>query len=291
MWVFFFWGTVLGFRSRGVEVPLFYQTWHSLLALVVMTLILGGGCLLNQIVDVESDRANKKLFFLPLGLVSLRAAWAELCLVWGAAVVLSMPLTLHFKLAAAFALTLNVTYSAPPLRAKSHFPLDMIWNGLGFGMASAMAGWASVARLAPGIVPAGLAYTLAVAGVTASTTILDEQGDREEGLRTTAVVMGEQAASLLAVVLVAAAAACGAVLRDPLALFGSAASIPLLVLAHFTCARRHRIAANQLMVAAFAVVVSLYVPYMLLLLAAVYFGSRTYYRARFGLTYPGAGTP
>jgi hypothetical protein len=103
--------------------------------------------------------------------------------------------------------------------------------------------------------------------------------------------MGEQSASLLTVVLVAAAAVCGAVLRDPVALFGSLASMPLFLLAHFTCARTHRIAANQLMVAAFAIVVSFHVPYMLLLLALVYFGSRAYYRARFGLSYPGAGTP
>jgi 4-hydroxybenzoate polyprenyltransferase len=196
-----------------------------------------------------------------------------------------------FRLAAAFALLLNITYSAPALRAKARFPLDMVWNGLGFGMASAAAGWASVAPLEAGVVPAGLAYTLAVAGVTASTTILDEEGDREEGLHTTAVVMGEQAASLLTIVLVGAAAACGAVLRDPVAFFGSLASVPLFVVAHFTHARKHRIAANQLMVAAFAVVVSVNVPYMVLLLAVVYFGSRAYYRRRFGLSYPGAGTP
>ena len=46
-----------------------------------------------------------------------------------------------------------------------------------------------------------------------------------------------------------------------------------------------------LVVAAFAVVVSVNVPYMALLLAVVYFGSRAYYRRRFGLSYPGAGTP
>ncbi len=38
-------------------------------------------------------------------------------------------------------------------------------------------------------------------------------------------------------------------------------------------------------------IASIRAPYLLLLLALVYFGSRAYYRARFGLSYPGAGTP
>jgi hypothetical protein len=95
----------------------------------------------------------------------------------------------------------------------------------------------------------------------------------------------------LTIVLVGAAALCGAALRDPLAFFGSLASLPLFVVAHFTCARWHRVAANQIMVVAFALVVAFRVPYMLLLLALVYVGSRIYYRARFGMSYPGAGTP
>jgi hypothetical protein len=44
-------------------------------------------------------------------------------------------------------------------------------------------------------------------------------------------------------------------------------------------------------VGAVAVVASIRAPYLLPLLAVVYFGSRSYYRARFGFSYPGAGTP
>ncbi|MBN2565672.1 MAG: UbiA family prenyltransferase [Candidatus Eisenbacteria bacterium] len=291
MWVFFLSGAALASRAGGIRFSLLYPSGQVLLGLTVSTLVLGGGLLLNQIVDVESDRVNNKLFFLPRGLITIRAAWAELVLVWALAALLSTLLSPHFRFVAAAALVVNVTYSAPPVRAKSRFPLDLIWNALGFGFASVAAGWASVTPLTSAVVPLGLTYGLAVAGVTASAAIPDLEGDRRSGLATTAAVLGEHSTSLLATILVSAAALCGAVLRDPVSFFGSVASLPLFVRAHFTWARMHRIAANQLMVAVFAIVVSIRAPYMLALLAVVYFGSRAYYRARFGLSYPGTGTP
>jgi len=136
----------------------------------------------------------------------------------------------------------------------------------------------------------GLVYTVAVAGVTASTTIPDLEGDRAGGMRTTAAVLGARGASVLTLALVAAAAVGGALLRDPLGFFGPLLSLPLLVRAHLTGERAHRVAANQIMVAVFALVVSVRTPYLLVLLAVVYFGSRAYYRARFDFTYPEAGT-
>ncbi|MFH1689589.1 MAG: UbiA prenyltransferase family protein [Candidatus Eisenbacteria bacterium] len=291
MWVFFFAGAALAARASGVCLPLFFPPKDVLLGFGAMTAVLGGGCLLNQITDVETDRVNEKLFFLPRGLISTRAAWAELAVVWVLAAALALPLSAGFKLALAASLFLNVTYSAPPLRAKSRCPWDMAWNGLGFGFVSAAAGWAAVSPLTQALVPVGLTYTLAVAGVTASTTVLDVEGDRSEGLRTTAAVLGARGASALSLVLVGAAGVAGALFRDPLGFFGPLLSLPLLVRAHVTRVRSDRIAANQSMVAAFALVASVRAPYLLLLLALVYFGSRGYYRTRFGLSYPGSGTP
>ncbi len=291
MWVFFFAGAALAARASGASLSLFFPSGDVLLGFGAMTAVLGGGCLLNQISDVETDRVNEKLFFLPRGIISMRAAWVELAVAWVLAAALAAPLSPGFRVVLAASLLLNVTYSAPPVRAKSHCPWDMVWNGLGFGFVSAAAGWASVALLTPVIIPLGLTYTLAVAGVTASTTVLDVEGDRAEGLKTTAAVLGASCASALTLVLVAAAGFMGAVLRDPLGFFGPVLSLPLLIRAHVTGDRAHRIAANQFAVGAFVIVASIRAPYLLLLLALVYFGSRSYYRARFGLSYPGAGTP
>jgi len=291
MWVFFFAGAALAARATGQQFSLRAPSGPVLLGFLSMTAALGGGCLLNQITDVETDRVNEKLFLLPRGIISTRAAWTELAVVWAAAVALALTLAPHFRMVLGASLLLNLTYSAPPVRAKSRVPLDMLWNGLGFGLASTAAGWATLAPLDARVLPVGLAYTLAVAGVTASTTVPDVEGDRAAGMRTTAAVLGERGASVLTLVLVALAALAGAALRDSLALFGPLLSLPLLIRAHVTGVRTHRVEADQWMVAAFVVVASFRAPYLLVLLALVYFGSRWYYRARFGVTYPESGAP
>lgn len=291
MWVLFLTGAALGARASGGSLPLFPLPTGLLLGFGAMTAVLGGGCLLNQISDVETDRVNEKLFFLPRGIISMRAAWVELTVLWLLAAALATPLSPGFKTILAASLLLNITYSAPPIRAKSHCPWDVVWNGVGFGFVATAAGWACVAPLTQAVGPLGLTYALAIAGVSASTTVLDVEGDRALGLRTTAAVLGASGASALAVVLVAAAGVMGAVLSDPLGFFGPLLSLPLLVRAHVTRDRAHRTVANQVTVGAVAVVASIRAPYLLPLLAIVYFGSRSYYRARFGFSYPGAGTP
>ena len=289
-WVFFMWGAALAAgRSGGYVLPvtLGRDLW---LGLGAITAALAGGCLLNQIVDVETDTVNDKLFFLPKGIISMRAARVELAVVWALAVVLSLPLSGQFMAVMAAALLINITYSAPPVSAKSRSPLDMLWNGLGFGLISCAAGWASVAPLTGEVLRVGLVYTTLVAGVTASTTILDMEGDRAAGLRTTAAVLGERSTSWLTLALVGAAGVAGAVLRDALTL----ASLPALLLlgrAHITGRRADRILGNQGGVAVFALVAAVRAPVLFALLAVVVLGSRLYYRRRFGISYPGRGTP
>jgi hypothetical protein len=48
---------------------------------------------------------------------------------------------------------------------------------------------------------------------------------------------------------------------------------------------------NQVAVGLFALIAGVHVPLVLLLLAVVYFATRAYYRARFGIAFPGRGTP
>jgi 4-hydroxybenzoate polyprenyltransferase len=291
MWVFYFAGAALATRFAGGHLPLLVPSGRVALGFLSVSGALAGGCLLNQIVDVDTDRLNDKLFFLPRGIISMKAARAELAAVWALAVLLGLPLGREFMLVLAASLLLNVTYSASPVRAKSRVPLDMLWNGLGFGLVSTSAGWAAVSGLDPSVLAPGLVYTVAVAGVTASTTVPDVEGDRAQGLRTTAAVLGARRASMLTLALVAVAALGGALIRDPLGFLGPVLSLPLLIRAHATGTRSHRITADQFMVAAFALVASFRAPVVLLLLAIVYFGSRAYYNVRFGIEYPGRGTP
>lgn len=289
LWVFFLIGARAGSDSAGAVWALWGAQGPVLLGLVVASAVLGGGYILNQIRDIETDRVNRKLFLLPDGLVSLRAAWVELAAVWLAGGLLALLLPVGFMLLTAVALVVNLTYSAGPVPAKSRFPLDLIWNGLGFGLLAFAAGWATCAPLSVGAFLAGLPYGAAVAGVIASTTIPDEKGDRLQGLRTSVVVLGERGTSLLSIWLLAGAAVSGLLLGEPVAVVGSLLSIPLMLRAHLTRARRDRVFADQAAVGAFALAASFRAPVVLVLIAAAYLASRAYYRARFDLTYPEIG--
>jgi 4-hydroxybenzoate polyprenyltransferase len=290
LWLFYLNGSTLAASRLSIRLPLFYPARDVALGFVAMTSILGAAFLLNQIADVESDRINEKLYFLPRGIISIRAALLEATLLVILGVGCSVPLSTPFRWLLAASLVLGVTYSVPPVRAKARTPHDLVWNALGFGLVATLAGWSSVGALSREPLWIGLGYSLAVGGVVASTTILDRDGDEASGLRTTGVALGEQRTSVLAIALLVAAAGVGVVVRDPVAALGPILSLPMMVWSHRSGERSNRILANQISVALFSVLVGIRFPFFLVLFALVYLSSRAYYRARFGVSYPGPGT-
>jgi 4-hydroxybenzoate polyprenyltransferase len=292
LWIFYFAGFGLAAaRSSMPGFPPFRLTLDAALGCIALTATLAGGYVINQISDRESDRANRKLYLLADGIVPVRNAWIALAVLWSLATALSALLPAEFAVATAGSALLCVTYSLPPVHAKAGFPLDLVWNGVGFGVLAPIAGWAVVGRPGPGLVGPVVCYGAAVAGIIASTTIPDREGDSAAGHRTAAVALGDRRTSALALALVASAAAVGVATRDAPGALGALLSLPLLARAHRTGSREHRVAANQWAVAAFAAGVALRSVYPLALLAAAALASRSYYRRRFRLQYPGPGTP
>jgi len=291
LWIFFLAGARLAASENAIPFPPFRPPRSVLTGLLAMTLVLAGGYILNQMRDLATDRENRKLLLLDRGIVSLGAAQTEIVVLWVSAALLSFWLSPSFRGILAASLALSITYSLPPVRAKARMPWDLVWNAAGFGVAGALSGYASVAALGGRALAVGVVYGLAVAGIIASTTILDVAGDRKAGLRTTALVLGERGAGLLAIALLAVAGILGLVLGDAVAAFGSLLSLPLLVRAEWSGRRPDRIAAHQVAVAVFAVLVGVHAVYLLFGVAAITFVSRFYYRRRFGFVYPGRGTP
>jgi 4-hydroxybenzoate polyprenyltransferase len=289
LWTFLLAGARAASAAAGSDLPVLYPPLTVLVALASMTAILSGGFIINQIRDAEADRINRKCLLIPEGVIAVRAAWVEFAVLWASALALALMLPGRFLWVIVGSAALAVTYSAPPLRAKARFPLDLVWNALGFGVLATAAGWAALAPPTAAMLLQGASYGLATAGVIASTTIPDIPGDARLSVRTAGVVLGERSTSVLSIVLVASAAVVGGVARDALGLFGPLLSLPLLVRAHATLKRSDRIAANQVAVAVFALIVGVRLPYLLLLFALVYLASRLYYRARFDLTYPETG--
>jgi chlorophyll synthase len=278
-WSFF----VLGWHASQGAVPAPFPA----LRFALLTLVLCGAYLVNQIVDRDSDRLNDKGFFLQRGIFAPRDyAWAAalaitagcaLAWVWDAA-----PL----RIAAAAAL--GLAYSVPPIRLAARPGLDLAANALGYGVLASSIG-AGAVRLPLHLFVSG---ALAVAAVFLHTTILDLDGDRRTGKRTSGAWLGARVAvDVAAVVAVLAAAAAGGAVRALLspALLQAAATLALTALALFASLLPRRVSSRAVCVGgsgAFALAAAIACPPFGLAVLALVIVTRVYYRRRFALAYP-----
>ena len=139
----------------------------------------------NQIVDIESDRINHKLFLLPHGYLSIRTAWllAIACAAGGLASTLLFDMTMFFLFSAS--LLLGIFYNLPPLQLKNHAWGGVIANILGHGILTFLVGWHAgqssdidaFASMKQGLL-SSLSPGFAIAAVFLATTIPDAAGDR-----------------------------------------------------------------------------------------------------------------
>jgi 4-hydroxybenzoate polyprenyltransferase len=265
----------LGAESRGFPLARF----------AALSLVLIGSYLVNQVVDYESDRLNGKGLFLQRGLFTRRSyvVLASVAILFGLAFSFWRREDPALLAAAA---ALGLAYSLPPLRLAARPGLDLVANALGYG---GIALWLG----ADGAVhPSGTwllrfgASTLAVAAVFLHTTLLDLEGDRRTGKRTSGVVFGEATCRRAALLFALAAGIAAGFARAPILLGATAIVTGLCILAALRPKRASSRSVCVAGTAAFAAAASVYVPFFLfaiLLLAVV---TRLYYRRRFALAYP-----
>jgi chlorophyll synthase len=271
-WSFF----VLGWAAAGGAATAFPALRFGLLSLVLC-----GAYLVNQIVDRESDRINAKGFFLQRGIFAPRTyAWAAAaCLVVGCGAAWVFDAAPQRT---ALAALLGLAYSTPPVRLAARPGFDLAANALGYGVLAPAIGAGDV-RLPVLLLAAG---ALAVAAVFLHTTILDLDGDRRTGKRTSGTALGVRAGRGVAAVcaLAGAAAAWGAAPAPQ--------RVATLVLAALTLAAAlapRRVASRAVCVAGtgvFALAAAVACPPFGIAVMGLVIATRIYYRRRFALAYP-----
>jgi len=130
-WVFmtmgYFWGKGLPFL--GFSVPLDARFW---LAFASYSLEMGVVYVINQIRDIESDRANRKLLILPDGLISVRGAWWWTGILFVASAALSVLAGWQFLVIWAISGIIGFLYSDLPNLKGLPIP-NITMNMLGYG--------------------------------------------------------------------------------------------------------------------------------------------------------------
>jgi len=194
---------------------------------------MGGTYILNQIMDIESDRINKKLFLLSQGYIPVKFAYLELAILWISAIILSFKFSKVFLIFIIISIVMGILYSVPPIKLKGRPGFDTLANGIGYGMINLGIGWLIFRPFEWSIFMLFLPYFLSICAVFINTTIIDLKGDKNSDATTTAVFFKEGVSYILSMVLMAGAIVIAFRLKDLICLIPALISFPLFIYTTF----------------------------------------------------------
>jgi 4-hydroxybenzoate polyprenyltransferase len=260
--------------------------WRWALLLIQQACVVGAVYVVNQIFDVESDRANRKLFFLSEGIITIRSAWVFTVVLNFTALAIAAYFGTAYLALTIAGVILGVAYSAGPHAWKNLPLMGLLANVIGHGFIVHASGIA----FAQGSIQAhwirSLAYGLAVGGVYLATTVADVPGDRRSGKRTLAVALGGKSTMQLATVLVVAAIALSLWQGDWYLSIAGLCALPVFFWPALTGGDHWAPRAAKAAVAALTIAAAVSYPWYLVVLLAGFFGTRLFFRWRFDLSYP-----
>ncbi len=272
-----------------------------------LTTVLACAYVINQIFDQDSDRMNDKGQYLTRGIfgVPTMVAIALVCFVGASLLFQRVETAQRGPLVAA--LVLALVYSLPPLRLCARPWLDLAANAIGYGGLAFVAGRTGAGGDMFTAFRDATPWIFLVGATFLHTTILDADGDLAAGKRTTTVAIGVIRSAEIAVALAVAALLCAVLSHArgwsphvaPIAVTAVALASFLTAwaamrhmrtfgLSERTAARaRASSAAVQVATSLVALAAIWRDPIFILLLVPMVMAARVYYRARFGLSYPG----
>jgi chlorophyll synthase len=179
-----------------------------ILCLFIMgPLIMGSTLMLNEYSDRDIDRRNPRKASSPLirGLIEPRLALQASIALMLSGIFLSLLLGLEFFLMVGACIILSIFYSLPPLKVKSKGGADLFINAGGLGILCPLAGYS----IALPVESFPFIYLIiSFSGLAAAyipTTIVDYTTDKECGLSTISVALGEKNAFFLGLIFISIA--------------------------------------------------------------------------------------
>jgi len=285
VWDFFLIGSYLARQKGGFTIEIIF-------GLMIYTFIMGGVYILNQITDIETDKINKKLFLLSGGYIKTKYAYIEMSILWILAIVFSLQFSKTFIIFIFVSLLMGILYSLPPIKLKGKPILDTLSNGIGYGMINFGVGWLVFRNFEWFMFLKFLPYFLSICAVFINTTIVDIEGDKKVGEKTTGVFLKEGVSYIASTILMAGAVIISLILKDIICLIPAGISLPVFiyVASYFFLKnkinRKFTIASFRLPGLVFTIITAYLYPWYLLLVIVILVGMRVYYKYRFGMTYP-----
>jgi 4-hydroxybenzoate polyprenyltransferase len=284
IWTYFlagyYGGIHAGQSSMDFPIP-FGWLWVGLALSAVMGVVF----ILNQTQDIESDRANGKLFLLTNDIISVRTAYIEAFILLIIGLVTGF--LIHWKIGLGCTILLLLSawlYNFPPAIWKDRPIMGIITNATG-GLVIYCMGWITGGGF-PDFPLRVFAYTLAGAAVFLNTTLPDIEGDEIAGKITFGVKYGVGTTAVWALILETLTVLLAALFKDWFLLIPAAAVFPLFVWGAFKQTVNEVIRATKFSVLALAAAVCIVFPMYLIPVFFVFFFTKWYYKKRFNFNYP-----
>lgn len=256
------------------------------LAVLLVTFLVGAVYVLNQIFDIESDRQNKKLFFLAKGYISKRSAIFEMVLLNLISIIPAFLISVKLGFLFTLGMLFGILYSTPPVSLKNRPFGGLILNVLAHGNLAFLIGWSMNHSLSTKSLLFSFPYMFAVGAIYLNTTIPDMEGDRRSGKITLAVRWGKERVIILSSILVAVAIVLSILLEDIPFLLASSLSFPFFIFSAFTRKERQIVIATKVSILFLSIAAGIFYPWYFVILILGFIGTRLYYKARFNLDYP-----
>jgi len=252
---------------------------------LVLTAVMCAVYILNQIQDVETDRINHKLFLISDGHVPVHSAWLQAALLIFAGLFIGFQTELRAGALLLFLFLLTGwSYSFPPMQFKNRPIASLIVNG-GGGLLIASLGW--IAGGGAGWLPLrSIVYFFACAAVSFNTMLPDIEGDRASSKITFAVRYGLRITVIWALVTETVTMILAWIFKEWILFYPALAMLPFFIYALTKKEVSEVVRATKYSVLVMAIAICIVYPWFLIPVFVVFFGSKLYYKARFGLDYP-----
>ena len=280
--------------NNSIQIDKFFQhhiSFQLIIKSVLSTFIVGTVYIINQIFDRKTDALNKKLFFIPKGIITPhQAKWQSYILV-----ILFVAGSIIFKLDWYYILfnmvllLLGICYSMPPFQFKSRPGFDLLLNMIGYGGLSFFIGWTADKSISHTMLLMSLPYFLFMAAMYINTTMIDYEGDKDSGLVTTGVFLGKNLASLISLIVVIVTLVIGYLQKNWIIFSIVGLSSPLFAIAWLKKERKNFLLSVQIPGWLFVIFLGILYPYFFLLIVCLYLLTKFYYKQRFNINYPRIG--
>jgi len=269
----------------------FFQISHSYSSRLGLLLLTSSAAaswayILNQLSDIESDRLNRKLFFLPDNIISPLAARILAAAMFLLTMAGGFSLGSNIAVLFMIGLLLGCAYSIKPLSWKARPMAGFLTNAVAHGVLPFAAGY-----IAAGGEPLtgflrSIPYFLAVGGVFIGTTIPDYDGDRISGKITPAVRLGPDRAAVLMTFCTISSIISAWLLHDMALTIAGSLALPFYFLNWAKTSARNSALAAKVSILFLTLAAGWYFRAYLLIILILILITRIYYKWRFKMTYP-----